>query len=792
MKKKYLKTLEYDKVLKKISLLAHSEAAKKEILNTMPYEEFAKVEEMLLDTADAVVLTSRKGRPSLSGIKNVESITSRLAMGGILGNRELLTIRENLYLARRTKEYLRESNPEMDESGKRIKEKLQELFINKSLENEIQRCILNDDEIADDASHELFGIRNTIRRKQDSIRDRLNDYIRSSKYSKYIQDNVITIRNGRYVIPVKQESKSNLKGIVHDSSASGSTVYIEPMDIVNLNNDIRELEAEEKEEMDKIRAELSEAASPYTEDLNCNYRLLVFSDVLFSKAELMLDEEYMIPRLNRNRVMRLVKARHPLIDKKVVVPIDFHIGEDFTTLVITGPNTGGKTVSLKTVGLLCAMAQSGFPIPAREGTEICIFNDIYADIGDEQSIEQSLSTFSSHMTNIISILKYCDDKSLVLLDELGAGTDPVEGSALALAILEQLMEKGCTTVATTHYQHIKIYASVTEGIENASCEFDVSTLRPTYRLLIGIPGKSNALYISRRLGLHEKIIKQAKGFIDNDNTDYEDVILSLEKSRQRIEKEKKKAIKNTRETKTLRDDLDKQLNRIEGERKRILNEARREAEKILSDSRIKADEFLEELKTLKKEQQGAGSARIEAQFRSKYKDTFEKSKMESHVNTTNDIIVNSDYLPKAGDDVFLTNLNANGTILEANEKTGEATVQAGIMKLKVPFGNIRQIDTAKRQKETISGFSVKKSAKNPSLELDIRGLASDEVDIKVGKFIDDSALMSIGEVYIIHGKGSGRLRTAVQSFLKNNPHVDSYRTGNFGEGESGVTVVKLK
>jgi len=644
----------------------------------------------------------------------------------------------------------------------------------------------------DDASPQLRSIRNNIRRKQENIRDRLNEYIRSSQYSKYIQDNVITMRNGRYVIPVKQEFKGNIKGLLHDSSSSGSTVYIEPMDIVNLNNDVRELEGEEKDEMDRIRRELSDAVRPYSHELACNYNLLLWADILFSKASMAMNCSYTIPSVNTGKNIRLVKARHPLIDTSVVVPIDFHVGKDFSTLVITGPNTGGKTVSLKTVGLLTAMAQTGMAVPASEGTEICVFNEIYADIGDEQSIEQSLSTFSSHMKNIISILKECDEDSLVLLDELGAGTDPSEGSALALAIIEKLMSVKATTVATTHYQQIKIYASVTEGIENASCEFDVRTLKPTYRLLIGIPGKSNALYISRRLGLPDELVEKARGFINNDNIDYEDIILSLEKSRQRMEKEKIKAINYTRESQDLKNELERKMKGIEGERRKIINEARREATRILESSRNRADEFMEELNNLKKEGAIKGSARIEAEFRTKYKDVFETDSGDRIVNTG--YTMNSDeiYNPSVGDEVNIIGMNQKAVVLEIPDKSNEVLVQAGIMKIKIPVSNLEQITKAENTRKLVNTFRIDKSEKKPSMELDIRGIASDEVDMKVGKFLDDSALMSMGEVYIIHGKGTGTLRSAVHAFLRKNPHVKSFRIGSFGEGESGVTVVQLK
>jgi DNA mismatch repair protein MutS2 len=792
MNKKNLDTLEYYKVLEILSGFAQSEVTVDFIKKIIPDTEFDSVKEKLDETRDAIELYQRKGNPSLGGIKRISSIVSRLKMDADLSNKELIGIRDNLYIARSTINYLSESNPEMHDSGRRVKEKLSGLFENKKIEYEIQRCIISDDEMDDDASPELRNIRNSIRRKQENVRERLNEYIRSTKYSKFIQDNVITIRNGRYVIPVKQEFRGNIKGLLHDSSSSGSTLYIEPMDIVNLNNDIRELESDEMEEMDRIRRVLSDESRPYSYNLDCNYNLLIEADLLFAKAAMAMERGYMIPRLNNDKKVRIVKGRHPLIAPEAVVPIDFHIGYDFNTLVITGPNTGGKTVSLKTVGLVLAMAQSGIPVPASEGTELSIFKDIFADIGDEQSIEQSLSTFSSHMTNIISILRHCSEDSLVLLDELGAGTDPAEGSALALAILEKLMEKKSTTVATTHYQQIKIYASVTEGIENASCEFDVSTLKPTYRLLIGIPGKSNALYISRRLGLEDSIVSKAKGFINNDNIDYEDVILSLEKSRQRIEKEKTKAIIKSRESSSLKADLERKLKGIEGEKKKIINEARKEAENILETAKKRADEFMYELNILKKEGTIKGSARIEAEFKTKYKDVFDNNTGTPHVNTTESQISDESYIPKTGDEVLIIDMNQKATVIEPPDKNNEVLLLAGIMKIKMHISNLKHLSAKETEKRLVNTFKLDKTDKNPSLEIDIRGLAADEVDTKVGKFLDDSSLMSINEVFIIHGKGTGTLRSAVHAYLRRNPLVKSFRQGTFGEGESGVTVVVLK
>jgi len=787
----YLKKLEYYKVLNILKKYACSEATTVFIENLKPLDNLDEIRKLLGETKDAISLIERKGSPSLSGIKEISGITGRLKIGANLNNKELISLRDNLYVADRMKRYLKESNSEYDDYSVALKQKLEYLFSLKSLEKEIQRCIISEDEMADDASPGLHSIRRKILAKQDQVRNRLNDYIRSSKYSKYIQDNVITMRSNRYVIPVKQEYKNNIKGMLHDSSASGSTLYIEPMDVVNLNNEIRELGIEEKREVERILGVLSDMARDYTDEFNTNFDLLIYADITFSKASMAQNEKYMIPQVNNNKKIRIVKGRHPLLPHDIVVPIDFHIGNAFNTLVITGPNTGGKTVSLKTVGLLTLMTQAGMPIPASEGTIMSVFRDVYADIGDEQSIEQSLSTFSSHLTNIISVLKDCNEDSLVLFDELGAGTDPSEGSALALSILERLMEKECTTIATTHYQQIKMYAAVTEGIENASCEFDVKTLRPTYKLLIGVPGKSNALYISRRLGLDHRVIENAKKFIDGDNLDYEDVILSLEKSRQRIEKEKIKARNNTRDTNEIKEKLDKRLRKVDGERTRIINEARKEARNIIDDSRNRADEFLSELNELKKSGDIKGSAKIEAAFRTKYKQVLEGASEETPVITSNNYNRVGIKTLKAGDDIRIVDINQKATVLEPEDKNGDVLVQAGIMKIRVKTSNIELKNKENATKIILNTYNVNKTVKL-ELELDIRGYASDEIDMEVGKFIDNATMNSLEEVQIIHGKGTGILRKAVHDLLRKNQHVESFRLGKYGEGETGVTVVKLK
>ena len=634
----------------------------------------------------------------------------------------------------------------------------------------------------------MLRIRNSILKNQEAIKDKLLSFTGSDKYRKYMQDNIITMRQDRYVIPIKSEYRNVVKGVIHDTSQTGSTLFIEPMEIVNMNNKIRELINDEKKEIERILRKLSEQCAIYKDEILSNFNICCNLDVMFAKAAYAMSYSGTIPGINKNREIRLLNAKHPLIPEDIVVPIDFKIGKNFRILVITGPNTGGKTVTLKTVGLLTAMAHAGLAIPADEGSEICVFNSIYADIGDEQSIEQNLSTFSSHMTNIINILKNADDLSLVLLDELGAGTDPVEGSALASAIIETLRNRNITTVATTHYTELKTYASVTENVENASCEFDVKTLKPTFRLLIGIPGKSNAIYISRRLGLDEEIIKMAKSSIDNKSSDYENVILSLEKSRQRMEKDRIKATEYKKEIEEIKKQLEKERDGIDKERDKILEKAKKDAKKLIEKALDKAQHLINEIDELKKSNITV-NAKTEADFRTTVRKTKEILEIKD-ADQENDKDITTDDI-KSGDTVMLRNLKQRADVLSNPDKDGNIIVQAGIIKMTVNIKDVYKIDEQKEINKNLK-MNVIKTSGPAKMELDIRGNTIFEAESKLDKFIEQGYFAGLHELSVIHGKGTGALRKGVHDYLKSNPYISSFRLGVYGEGESGITVIFLK
>ncbi|HRR36110.1 MAG TPA: endonuclease MutS2, partial [Clostridia bacterium] len=728
-----------------------------------------------------------KGKPDFEGLTDVSGIIKRLSLQGVLSTKELLIIRDNSCIARRVSETSQTLNPNnADEYDiKKIIEHIVPLY---DIESEIRRCILSEEDIADDASKELLRIRNSILKNQEAIKDKLLSFTGSDKYRKYMQDNIITMRQDRYVIPIKSEYRNVVKGVIHDTSQTGSTLFIEPMEIVNMNNKIRELINDEKKEIERILRKLSEQCAIYKDEILSNFNICCNLDVMFAKAAYAMSYSGTIPGINKNREIRLLNAKHPLIPEDIVVPIDFKIGKNFRILVITGPNTGGKTVTLKTVGLLTAMAHAGLAIPADEGSEICVFNSIYADIGDEQSIEQNLSTFSSHMTNIINILKNADDLSLVLLDELGAGTDPVEGSALASAIIETLRNRNITTVATTHYTELKTYASVTENVENASCEFDVKTLKPTFRLLIGIPGKSNAIYISRRLGLDEEIIKMAKSSIDNKSSDYENVILSLEKSRQRMEKDRIKATEYKKEIEEIKKQLEKERDGIDKERDKILEKAKKDAKKLIEKALDKAQHLINEIDELKKSNITV-NAKTEADFRTTVRKTKEILEIKD-ADQENDKDITTDDI-KSGDTVMLRNLKQRADVLSNPDKDGNIIVQAGIIKMTVNIKDVYKIDEQKEINKNLK-MNVIKTSGPAKMELDIRGNTIFEAESKLDKFIEQGYFAGLHELSVIHGKGTGALRKGVHDYLKSNPYISSFRLGVYGEGESGITVIFLK
>jgi len=728
----------------------------------------------------------------MGGIHDIRGSLKRLDMGAVLSPGELLRIADVLRACRNLKNYM--SADRIEDGDSVIAELISCLETNKRIEEKISLSILSEDEIADGASSTLANIRRQIKVLQASIKDKLNDMTRSSKYQKFMQEAIVTMRGDRYVIPVKQEYRSEVPGLVHDASSSGATVFIEPMAVVEANNNIRQQKIKEQAEIERILQELSADVSEILTGLKSNVSILAKLDFIFAKAKLSVDYNCVRPLISAERGITIKKGRHPLIDPRVVVPIDLWIGKDFDTLVITGPNTGGKTVTLKTVGLFVLMTQAGLHVPAGDGTEIGIFEQVFADIGDEQSIEQSLSTFSSHMKNIVGILEKANDKSLVLFDELGAGTDPTEGAALAMSILEQLRQVNAITVATTHYSELKVYALSNDGIENGCCEFDVETLKPTYRLLIGVPGKSNAFAISRKLGLFESIIERAKEFLTQEDIEFEDMLMTIEKNRSETEKEKMKAQAYRLEIEKLRSELEEQKSRLAVQKEKMLREAREEARSILIEAKAEADSLISQLKRIEREREEVVKSREAEEVRLKLKgklNNIEDSLAESLM--PRNVVVKPPRNLKPGDSVLIVNLNQKGTVAAPPDKDGEVLVQAGIMKINVHITNLKLVDEQKAEiQRTGSGKIGVSKASTISAEIDLRGQNLEEAVERVDKYLDDAVIAGLKEVTVIHGKGTGVLRSGIQRYLKSNSRVKSFRLGSFGEGESGVTIVELK
>jgi len=793
MNEKTLKILEFNKIIDKLVSLATSSLGKELAEKLVPDTDLNRVERAQKETSDAVAFIARRGTPPMGGIHDIRDSLKRVEIGAILNPGELLKTADVLRAVRNLKSYASNDRIKTDEDNI-VSELIGCLESNKRIEDRIYMSILSEDEIADNASPTLAKIRRQIRNAQESIKDKLNDIIRSSRYQKYIQEPIVTLRGDRYVIPVKQEYRTEIPGLIHDSSASGATIFIEPMAVVEANNHIRELKIKEQAEIEKILGELTGEIRGIVDSLKSNVSILGRLDFIFAKARLSLDYNCVCPVLNDEHKILIKKGRHPLLDKKTVVPIDFWIGEDFNTLVVTGPNTGGKTVTLKTVGLFTLMTQAGLHIPANEGTKMSIFKKVYADIGDEQSIEQSLSTFSSHMKNIVGILKDVDEDSLVLFDELGAGTDPTEGAALAMSILEYLRNKGSTTVATTHYSQLKAYAVTTKFVENACCEFNVETLRPTYRLLIGVPGKSNAFAISKRLGLFDDIIEKAKEFLTQDDIKFEDMLMSIEKNLNQSENEKMKAESYRLEAEKLKKELEEQKRKLAENRERLIQEARAEARKILLEARKEAEEIISKMRRLEQEVHNAQRQKEAEELRLKLKrnvDSIEET-LELPLAPKNALVKPPENL-KPGDSVLIVNLDQKGTVITPPDKDGEVVVQAGIMKINVHISNLKLVD---EQKIVLNNSGIGKigmsKAKSISTEIDVRGYNLEEAIESVDKYLDDAYLSGLTEVSIIHGKGTGVLRSGIQKFLKSDSRVKSFRLGKYGEGESGVTIVELR
>ena len=788
---KSINTLELPLVLAQLSEKAGSEAAKEQIMNLRPSNDIYEVRRRLEETTAAKTLLGIKGSLSFFGLKDVRPAVYRAERGGMLNCRELLDIGALLRAARTTQVYPLGDKP----VNTAIDYLFNSLRANRYYEDKIASSILSEEEIADTASPELADIRRHIRNANEKVRQSLQKIISSPSYAKALQEPIITTRNGRYVVPVKSEHRASVPGLVHDISSSGATLFIEPMGAVQANNDIRELMAKEKIEIDRILMTLSAEAASFGEDIVTDVNVLTQLDMIFAKANLSFEQDGGEPELSEDGRLYLRRARHPLLPKGTAVPIDIRLGGEFDTLVITGPNTGGKTVSLKTMGLLCLMAQCGLHIPAGDGSCVPVFKKILADIGDEQSIEQSLSTFSSHMVNIVEILKECEENTLLLFDELGAGTDPVEGAALAVSIIEYARSKGAMISATTHYAELKVYALTEDGVQNASCEFDVETLKPTYKLLIGIPGKSNAFAISAKLGLPENIIEDAKGRVDTGNASFEEVLENLEKTRQSMEKDQTEARRLLMEAKEDAKTAAEKRERAAAEREKVTKTARHEANRILRDARAAADEVFKELDRMRKQavkdqdwqQVNEARARLRREL-----NLAEDRLLESEQQEEEEQEQVPDRPIKAGDTVKILSIGAKAQVLSI-AADGTLNLQAGIMKVTAKPDEVRLIedDSVKKQVESFSAH-IQSYSDNARPELDIRGMMTDEAIPVVDKYIDSAKMAKLNTVTIIHGKGTGALRAAVQAELKRNPHVKSYRNGKFGEGENGVTVVELK
>ena len=789
MNQKALKTLEFDKIIHILTAHAASEGAKEMCRKLVPYDNINDVERAQRETADALRRVYRKGSVSFGGIRDIRGSLKRLEIGGILGMGELLQIMSLLETAGKIRQYgQREAD---DTSRDSLDESFEFLDPVPTLASEIRRCILADDEMADDASSALLQIRRSMRQMNDKVHNTLNSMVNGSARS-YLQDPVVTMRDGRYCLPVKAEHRSQVPGMIHDQSSTGSTLFIEPMAVIKLNNDFKELLIKEQQEIEKILSVLSEKAAAVTEILAEDYRILTALDFIFARAMMAKDMKATRPIFNTERQIHIKDGRHPLLDPKKAVPITVRLGDDFDLLIITGPNTGGKTVSLKTVGLFTLMGQAGLHIPAFEGSRLAVFDQVYADIGDEQSIEQSLSTFSSHMTTIVSILKEVTLNSLVLFDELGAGTDPTEGAALATSILDHLHRQGIRAMATTHYSELKVYALSTEGVENACCEFDVESLRPTYRLLIGIPGKSNAFAISSRLGLEDFLIEDAKKRINAQDVSFEDMMAELQDSRVKLLNEQEEITRYKSEIRTLRDALQKKQDRIDERKEKILSDASAQANAILQEAKDYADETMKNFHKF-------GKASISVKDME-----AERARLREKIKENDSRTAKAAPKPKKklkaaalhiGDRVRVLSLNLEGTVSTLPNPKGDLFVQMGILRSQVNINDLEYIGEAENlQKGMTTGGGKLRMSKSAavSTEINLIGMTVDEAIAHLDKYLDDAYLAHVPSVRIVHGKGTGALRTAVHQYLKRYKHVKSFRLGTFGEGDAGVTIAEFK
>ena len=791
MQEKSLKVLEFLKIRDMLVDKAASALGKARCNALVPVSDAREIERMQAETEEAASLLARTGAQPIGDFDSVEAPVSRARVGGILSPKELLQCARLMQTARGVRRALVGEKEEAEESAApRLTALARTLNPMRRLEEEIFSAILSEEEIADTASPGLAAVRRKIRAANDRIRDKLNSYLHSSAMSRYLQDALITMRQGRYVLPVRAEYRAQVPGIVHDQSASGATLFIEPMAIVEINNDLRGLMGEERAEIEKILLAFSEQIAAEAASLLDNQRILAELDFIFAKGALAREMRAVPPKINDRGYIDIKRGRHPLIDPDKVVPSDLWVGKDFTTLVVTGPNTGGKTVTLKTVGLFTLMMQAGLQVPALLGTELSVFDEVFADIGDEQSIEQSLSTFSSHMVNIVQILQNVTPRSLALFDELGAGTDPTEGAALAMSILDKLLSQRVRTLATTHYSELKAYALTHKGVENASVEFNVETLRPTYRLSIGIPGKSNAFEISRRLGLPEEIIDSARTWLSGEQIRFEDVITTAEMQRQTAERERELAEEAHNETVRLRDQAEAERKKLEEQREKILRKAREDARRLLHSAQAEAEGIIRDLKKAAKDEQ---SARDRGILEARRKLQGDLDKLADPIAKAPEAQGQALKAVKLGQTVFLPSLGCTGSVLSLPDKNGEVQLQVGLMKVKQPLSALRSAagESAGTKKDKGSR-RLQVAAPQVALELDVRGQLPEEALDNVDKYLDDCMLAGLSEVSIVHGKGTGVLRSEIAQHLRHHPHVAEFRLGRYGEGETGVTIVTLK
>ncbi len=800
MNERTLYKLEFHKVLDMLKAHALTEVGKERIAQLVPSPDFKQVETWQKETSDALNMAVKKGRIPIGHIKEVTTSLKRVEIGAVLSSYELLNIAKVLETCRRLRSYYKEDTEVTTYTY--LQTYFESLSVHGSIEHEIRRCIVAPDEFADDATPELSQVRKQMKAATNKIRETLQGIIHSSHYQDMLQDPVITMRQDRYCIPVKVEYKNTFKGIVHDQSSTGATAFIEPMAVVELGNTLRLLAVKEQEEIEKILAYLTDLVAEIAPMLAVSFKTITTLDVIFAKAEFALKSNAREPKLNHKGFIHLKKARHPMLPKEHVVPIDVYVGDVFTTLLITGPNTGGKTVTLKTLGLFTLMAQTGMQIPAAEGSSIAVFDDVFADLGDEQSIEQSLSTFSSHMTNIVNILEKMTTNSLVLMDEVGSGTDPVEGAALAMAILEHLRKQQIRTVATTHYSELKLYALSTEGVENASCEFDVESLSPTYKLLIGVPGKSNAFSISLKLGLGAHLIEDAKALIKKENVNMEAILVELEYSKRMAELEKEKAEAYRKEAEHFKDEISKQRQKLEKSKQKIMEKTNEKAQDILKQAEQEADAVLKEVRQAAREVQVIIDEKGLQQAKANMTGKLGKQRTQLAKATGQ-----KKAAPKApqkvsvGEHVMVTTLMQQGVVIEAPDASGVALVQVGILPIKVQLKHLARVAEEKVTQPTTTKKQVRgqgsvshKISKTTAIrmEVDVRGLMVDEALPIVDKYLDDAYLAGLKQATIIHGKGTGALRAAITQMLKRHPHIATSRPGKYGEGEMGVTIVEIK